>query len=189
MILISRRKTSPGTSTIREAVNKVTCSRSRPAGSSGRGPRAPTRAAQGSLPPRPGVPDWGQGPCVCFLRVGDLLEGWDCARSLSPSPPFCFLSWTPLTPLRSHPPPFSQSGSSPSPRKAPRLSPPTPHNYSPRPQIWVTFHLFVLACFTRQPGRGWVGNAQQGPLEATCRGYPGVLNNQIPRSRGDPCAH
>lgn len=113
MILIFRRKTSPRTSTIREAVNKVTCSRSRLVGSCGRGPRMARRAAQRSLARRPGVPGRGQEPCVCFLRVGDLLAGWDCARSLSSSPPLCFSSWAPLIPLLYLPLPSPQSGELP----------------------------------------------------------------------------
>lgn len=165
MILISRRKTSPGTSTIREAVNKVTCSRSRLAGSCGRGPRMARRAAQRSLARRPGVPGRGQEPCVCFLRVGDLLAGWDCARSLSSSPPLCFSSWAPLTPLPSLPPLFPlpppKVASSPSPREVPRLSPPTPPLLPAasglRTAVWVTCRLFALARPLHPTTWTWVG--------------------------------
>lgn len=163
MILISRRKTSPGTLPIGEAVNRVTCSRARPAGSSG-GPRVAGHAAQGSFSPRRGVPGRGQEPYVCFLRVGDLLEGWDCARSLSSSPPFCFSSRTPLTPPRSLSPPFPQSGEFPFSCECPQAlhTPltPVPRSHRSRNAVGVTHRLFAPAYFTHHPGRKWVGIAQ-----------------------------
>lgn len=82
MILISRRKTSPGTLPIRKAVNKVTCSCTRPDGSSGGGLERQVALRSG--------PSFRAGACpagvrnpVCFLQVGDLVQGWDCARSLA----------------------------------------------------------------------------------------------------------
>lgn len=169
MILISRRKTSPGTSPIREAVNKVTCSRSSAGGSSGRGPRVARQAAQGFLTPRLGVPGRGQEPCVCFLWVGDLLEGWDCARKLSSTPSLFFSSWAPSHLCAPFLLPCPKVASSPSSRKVPRLSPPSYH-YSPQPSGPQTAVLrsFAPASFTHQLGHGWVGNAQRGPLEVTC---------------------
>lgn len=107
MILISRRKMSPGTSQIGEAVNKVTCFAHRLARSSRWGPCVAGRAERGSLTPRRGGPGRGQKPCVCFLRGDDLLEGWDCFCLLCFSPPSAFLPRPPshLSTLSSSSPP------------------------------------------------------------------------------------
>lgn len=154
----------------------------------GRGPGEAGRAARGSLAPHRGVPGRDQEPCVCFLQVGDLVQGWDCARSLSSSPPFWFSSGAPLAPPCSLPPPFPQSGEFSSSTLCPQVLPPTPqlqvaHCSASNPS---SFRARLL----HPPSWTWVGGiTKRGPLEATCLGHPRALNSRIPRSRGDPRAH
>lgn len=189
MILISGRKTSPGTSCVGKGVNKVTCSRTRPAGSSRRGPGVAGHAAQGSLAPLRGVPGRGQAPCVCFLRVGDLV-GSGLALALFPPPlPSAF--------LLGHPSHLRALFLLPSPKVASFPSPPSvlrppslPCSLRSLTAVPVTHRLFAPAYFTHHPEHGWVGGiARRSPLEATCRGHPRALNSRNPQPRGDSRAH
>ena len=178
MILISRRKTSPGTSLIGEAVNKVTCSRTRPAGSSGRGLRVAEQAGQGSRVPRRGVSRRGQGT-LCLLSSGWRPSRRVGLRSLAFFlPSLLFSSWGyPLALLRPLPPPSPQSGAFPFPSKCPQAHPPSAPASQPQVQhaVRVTHHLLAPGYFTHQRGHGWMGIAQRSPLEATCRGHPGAF--------------
>lgn len=176
MILISKRKTSPGTSPMREAVNKVTCSRSSPGGSSGQGPRASRRAAKGFHTPRPAVPRRGQEPRVCFLRVGDLLEGWDRARKLSYAPLLLFSSWAPSHLCAPFLLTYPKVASSPSPRKAPPgfhgLIPPLLPEAS-GPQT-AALRFFAPAYFTHQPGHSGWGTLSEALSKPLAQGSLGL---------------
>lgn len=164
MILISRRKTSPGTSPIREAVNKVTCSCTRPNGSFGRGPGEAGRAAQGSLAP-PGRARQGSGT-LCLLS-----SGWrPCPRVGLRSLAFLFPSlmlffWgTPRT--------SELCFSSPSKWRVPFLVCPQALPQSPKPQVphcSPSNPSSFRARLLHPPSWTWVGEiTQRGLLEATC---------------------
>lgn len=186
MILISRRKTSPGTSWVRKGVNKVTCSGTRRASSSRRGPGVAGHAAQGSLAPLWGVPGRGQAPRVGFLRVGDLVGNGLALALFLPPLPSAFFWGTPRTSALSSsslPPKWRVSlllGVSSGPLFLPEASGPS----------LLSLRLFAAAYLTHHPGHGEGGGgiARPGPLEATCQGHPGALNSRN-QPRGDSRAH
>ena len=127
MILISRRKTSPGTSPIREAVNKVTCSRSSAGGSSGRGPRVASKASCAGVPHSAlGRARQGSGT-LCLLSSGWRPSRRVGLRSQAFLHPFLILFILgPLTPLRSLSPPLPQSGELPFFTEGPEAVTPIP---------------------------------------------------------------
>lgn len=86
MILISTRKTSPGTTPIGGAVSKVTCfthiaGRLLPS-------EASCGALRGSLAPRSGAPGRGQEPRTAYSGLATCLNG-ETAHSPPPPPPLC----------------------------------------------------------------------------------------------------
>lgn len=150
MILISRRKTSPGTSWVRKGVNKVTCSDTRRASSSRWGPGVAGHAAQGSLAPLWGVPGRGQAPRVGFLRVGDLVGNGLALALFLPPLPSAFFWGTPRTSALSSsslPPKWRVSlllGVSSGPLFLPEASGPS----------LLSLRLFAAAYLTHHPGHG-----------------------------------
>lgn len=180
MILISRRKTSPGTSLIGEAVNKVTCSRTRPAGFSGRGASSGRVSCAGVSRSTPGRFPQGSGdPVSAFFGMATFSKGGIAlARSLPPLPSIFFLGLPPrISALSSSsfppkwrvPLPFQVSPGTHTPTPTPASQPQVQH------AVRVTHHLLAPGYFTHQRGHGWMGIAQRSPLEATCRGHPGAF--------------
>lgn len=168
MILISRRKTSPGTSPIREAVNKVTCSCTRPDGSFGRGPGEAGRAAQGSLAP-PGRARQGSGT-LCLLSSGWRPRPRVGLRSFAfLLPSLMLFFWGHPSHLRALFLLSPKVASSPSPPCVLRLSP-NPRSRTSRTAVPVTRRLFAPAYFTHRPGHGWVGSLSEAFLKPLAEG-------------------
>ncbi|KAF6104172.1 hypothetical protein HJG60_011190 [Phyllostomus discolor] len=179
MILICRRKTSLGTSPIREAVNKITCSGTRAAGSSGWGPGAAWNAAQGSLAPQLGVPAGFRNPVSAFLGLATLWK-----REVAPArfPPPLLSSFLLPPPPPCPPPPHLRALSLlPSPKVEsspslsglrlslpPSLQPQIPHCSPSNPSP------LAPAYFTHHPGHGWVGLLSEALLKPLAEGTLGL---------------
>lgn len=135
MILISRRNTSPGTSPIREAVNKVTCSRSSPGcGPPGGGLEWRGARRRGASLRAGACPAGVRNPVSAFFGLATFSKGGIALASHPPPLPYSFHLGPPhpsalpsfyLTPKWRAPLLHGRSLGSHSPS----------HHYSPQPQV------------------------------------------------------